>query len=461
MIDSAMAPANGLIAWFKRLATDFRHCRRAAISPMMALLLIPISGAIAVAVEQGQWYYFQRSMQNAADAGALSAAINNNSGTGSGYQAEAAATTAKFGYINGTNGASVATSIVTCPAGVATGSICYRTAISTIVPVTFSGLIGFQGDAAYGAGRGQTIPVAAIAASAGTAGHNYCLWSLSTAYNSFQSNGGPFPDLRGCSILSSGSATCNGHNLGAFYGDAAGTNSGCGITQTSGATIPPDPYLARASNIPSDTCSSYPQGSKVRGNWTVPTSNQISGSKSWTGNQQLCGDIQLTGDVTLTGTTTTVIIRNGVLDLNGKTIKTASGSTATIVFAGTAGSYLHYPTDNSSSSAGKINVQAPTSGPWSGVAMYQDPSLTSGTSFTYTGNSPAWEISGLVYLPKAALTFSGAVNKSANGSSCFLLIAYSILVNGTGNIFANNSGCAAAGLSPPSSVGAIVTRLVQ
>ncbi|MDH7637320.1 pilus assembly protein TadG-related protein [Sphingomonas oryzagri] len=439
------------------LKAAFRRMRHdgAAISPIMAIMLLPLSGAIAIAVEQGQWYYFLRSMQNAADAAAISAAINNTTG---GYKAEAAATAAKFGYVNGTNHASVQTAVVTCPAGAPTGSTCYQASLSTVVPISLSALVGFKGNATYGSGYGQTIPVAAIAATSSAVGHSYCVWSLSTATTSFRSNGGPKPDLNGCSIMSNGDSTCTGHNLGATYGDAHGTNSGCGVTQTSGVPIPADPYSGLASKIPPNTCSSYPQETKSGGKWTVASSNQLSGSYAWTGNKQLCGDQQLTGNVTLTGSSTTIVIENGMLDTNGYTISTASGATATIIFSGTGGSYSHYPADNGG--AGTLSIQAPTSGTWSGIAMYQDPSLTSGVDFTYAGNAPTWNLTGVVYLPKANLTFSGAVNKNANGSSCFALIAYTILVNGTANIFANNTGCSAAGATLPTSTSTTTTRLV-
>ena len=438
-----------LVTFLRRLW----RCDVGAIGPLTALLLIPIAGSIAIAVEQGEWYYFQRSMQSAADAAAIAAATNNNSsGTGSGYVAEAAATARAFGYVDGVNNASVTTTIVACPAGVTAGAVCYQTAISTIVPVGLSALVGFRGNAVYGSGRGQAIPVAAIATSTNI-GHDYCLWSLSTGSTSFQSNGGPKPDLQGCSIMSNGSSTCNGHNLGALYGDAAGTNSGCGINQRSGIPAPADPYAAKAANIPPDTCGgSYPQQPKKG---SLPASNLITGSLNWTGNHQLCGDIQLTGNVTLTGASTTIVIRNGALDLNGKTLSTASGASATIVFAGNGATYSHYPTGS-----GTLDIKAPTSGAWSGVALYQDPATTSGVDINYSGNSPAWKLSGLVYLPKANVTFSGAVNKSSSGASCFLLVSYTILVNGTGNIFANNSQCPSAGLTPPSSASAR-TRLVQ
>jgi len=79
----------------------------------------------------------------------------------------------------------------------------------------------------------------------------------------------------------------------------------------------------------------------------------------------------------------------------------------------------------------------------------QDPKLTTNVAFTYAGNNPAWDISGLVYFPKADLTFSGIVNKSSTGTACFVLVSYTILVNGTGQIFANTD-CENAGLTPPS-----------
>jgi hypothetical protein len=62
------------------------------------------------------------------------------------------------------------------------------------------------------------------------------------------------------------------------------------------------------------------------------------------------------------------------------------------------------------------------------------------------------------------VTFSGAVNKSANGAACFVLVSYTVLVNGTANIFANNTGCTSAGLTPPSEIvgsGATREKLVQ
>jgi hypothetical protein len=125
-------------------------------------------------------------------------------------------------------------------------------------------------------------------------------------------------------------------------------------------------------------------------------------------------------------------------------IQTSSGSGLTVVFSGTAGgSYIHAPTGG-----GTLDIAAPTSGPWSGVALYQDPTLTSGVNISAAGNSPTWDITGLVYLPHSSVTFNGAVNKSSNGKSCFAMVVDNITVSGTADILPKGE-CGAAGLTMP------------
>jgi hypothetical protein len=65
------------------------------------------------------------------------------------------------------------------------------------------------------------------------------------------------------------------------------------------------------------------------------------------------------------------------------------------------------------------------------------------------GNRPTWNISGMVYLPESAVTFSGAVSKASNGLHCFGTVVKDITINGTGGIFANDTQCSAAGLALP------------
>jgi len=66
-----------------------------------------------------------------------------------------------------------------------------------------------------------------------------------------------------------------------------------------------------------------------------------------------------------------------------------------------------------------------------GVAIYQDPSLTSGLDVAAAGNSPTWNISGLIYMPHASVNLKGAVDKSAHGQSCVVMIADNFTISGT------------------------------
>jgi hypothetical protein len=447
------------------LLARLARCHFASIAPMMALLLIPISGAIAFATELGGFYYVQRSAQNAADSAAIAAATNNNqTGTGSTYLMEARAAAKPYGFVNGQGNQTVTAAVTTCPAGTLAGATCYEAIVSSVFPISFASVIGFVGDQA--SGRGQRISARAVAVTKGGSGTSTeaC---IRVKYQ-LQTNGTPDANLSGCAVISEGGMTCTGGGLHADYAYAGGTVSGSCAEQTDHnlpmqTTFPPDDYqpLAAANNLPSKrsaSCgsSTFPQLVKTSGKWGVPaankSTNEISaGTPTWAGTEQVfCGDVQLTGDVTLTGTST-LIIENGRLDLNGHTISTpGSTAAATIVFSGdNASASSHYPT--SLNGGGAIDIKAPTASgaAWKGVAIYQDPNLTSNVGFTYTGNDPAWKITGVVYLPNATTTFSGIVNKASSGATCLILIGYSVTINGTGKIIGDNTDCDTIGIDVP------------
>ncbi len=179
-----------------------------------------------------------------------------------------------------------------------------------------------------------------------------------------------------------------------------------------------DPYASLASNIPANPCSSYS---------TVPVKKNdpaLLAANKWTLNSlpanPVCGDYQLQNDITLT-TSGTLVIENGNLDLNGHTLLTSgTGVGLTIILTGTtSSSYSHVIVD--SAGGGSFNVSSQTSGTWSGMTVYQDPTVPL-QPLTYAGNSPSWDISGILYMPKTDLTASGAVLQATNGHKCFTLV---------------------------------------
>ncbi len=189
--------------------------------------------------------------------------------------------------------------------------------------------------------------------------------------------------------MANSSSTCNGSNLNAYMGLAHNTNTGCGVTQDSNIATLSDPYSPLASNIPTNLASSCnPQLTKSGSSWSGGNSwsgaKTLTGTASVSGNTLVCGDVQLTGDVTVNAPNGAVLyIQNGRLDLNGHTFKT-NGSSVTLVFTGDNGSYVHAPVDLSGGSNGVLDFQAPTSGPFPGMAIYQDPKLTTGVDVSYS-----------------------------------------------------------------------------
>jgi hypothetical protein len=418
----------------------------------MGILLIPLVGFLAVGFEVSNWYLITRGMQNAADAATVAAAINN----GANYDVEARAVAAQYGFVDGANNVSVSvTNVAACPGG---GNTCYSVAISGYTPLLLSQVVGFQGDANFNGTLQKKLTAVAVARQ-NTVPQDLCVLALASSgvAQGIRTNGAPTSNMNGCNSMSNTGAQCNGSNLGLGISFAVGSNNGCGAQQVSSPALT-DPYAYLASNIPALSSSgcggNYPQESKHGNSYSVAASNQLSGSLSLSGgNNFLCGDQMLTANVTLDaplGNPAVLIIENGQLDLNGHQLTTSNGSAVTLVFSGTNGGYTHAPTDNTNGPGGVLDINPPTTGPWKGVAIYQDPSLTSGVDVSAAGNSPSWNITGLVYMPHATLTLKGAVDKSTFGKSCLVMVADNFQISGTGGVMKTDIGqCPQAGLTMP------------
>jgi hypothetical protein len=235
-----------------------------------------------------------------------------------------------------------------------------------------------------------------------------------------------------------------------------------------------DPYASLQSSIPTNTCgtakTSFPQepkkgvmsGNNAWGAAGITTTIPLTSPPTIANHGIVCGDLQLQGDVQVTSSAglagSLLVIENGTLDTNGHKLSTVSGSALTIIFTGPTVAGLspnNYPTDNGGS--GTLDFMAPTSGTWKGIALYQDPTLTSGLVFSYAGSTPTWNITGAVYFPNASVGFSGAINKSAFGASCLLFVIGNVTINGQAAIEQTTAAsCLSAGVTlPTNNVGGI------
>ncbi len=222
----------GKVARFARaaaaLASRVRSDRRGNVLTIFAISLPLMVGGLGLGVEGANWYQTKRALQNAADQAVVAAATNNSST----YLNEARAVSAQYGFTNGSANVSVtASNAATCPDGTTT---CYSVTITKKLQLLFLPIFGFSGNTTIGSSGAELISSTAVA-SFQTTPRNYCILALANSNPSvsavaFRTNGAPKADLTGCSIMSNTSMDCNGHNLNADYGDAHGTNSGCGLT---------------------------------------------------------------------------------------------------------------------------------------------------------------------------------------------------------------------------------------
>jgi Flp pilus assembly protein TadG len=451
-----------------------RKDQRGTVSIVMGLLIVPLVGALGIGFEVSNWYMTGRGMQNAADAAALAAATN----AGANYDVEAKAVAAQYGFVDGANNITVtASNTATCPSG---GNTCYGVTISGAVPLLVSQVVGYLGDTTLNGAAAKRLSSVAIAKPT-VQPQNLCMLALASsgAAQAIRTNGAPVANMNGCNIMSNTSAQCNGSNLGAGYGFAVGTSNGCGARPRSNQTAVVDPYAGKYTVPPlsSSGCNgNYPQETRHGNSYSVAATNQLSGTLPLSGgNNFKCGDQMLTADTVIDtgGANAVLIIENGQLDLNGHALTTKDGSAVTLVFSGdNSGSYTHAPTDNTNGSGGRLDINAPAPppvttpptppSPWQGVAIYQDPSLTSGLDVAAAGNSPTWNISGLIYMPHASVNLKGAVDKAAHGQQCVVMIADNFTISGTAGILQTDIGhCGDAGVTMPTTTVPGRSALVQ
>ena len=430
-------------------ANRFLRNDRGNVAVIVALLIIPVSGLLSLAGEVSGWYAIQRAEQNAADSAAVAAASNAAAAsTVTTYVNEARSVAGYMNFVNGQNNTTVTAASVFC-GGVGLAE-CYKVTITKSVPIYLAALVGYHGSTGNNT---QTIVASAVAGEKITQ-NKYCLLALDSTANDYgiDARGAPAANLQLCPIMSNSNANCSGHNLNAGLSTTVGNSNDCGTTQKTGAVPANDPYNPAPGPIPSSAgCSA---GLNLAGGSNV----------TWGATMAVCGNVNITGSGTVNVTTpsdgTVLLIKNGTLNIGSNaTLKTLANSGLTIIFQDDAFSQQPYPTGG-----GTLDIAAPTSNtqPWHGVALYADPSKPGG-SFTYTGNSPTWDITGLVYFPKDTVTMKGAVNKSTNGYSCIAMIVWQLVLKGTADIFYVNpeTQCNQANVAPPSNPGSSRIVLVQ
>src|SRR5262249_1375503 len=161
--------------------------------------LLPVSiGMLGLGTELSYWYLTNRSMQNAADAGAVAASTN----AGSNYDVEAKAVTAQYGFTNGVNNVTVAvTNTAACPSGIT--APCYTVTITSKVPIFLLEVVGFNGNTTLNGAKAQTLSATAVAnQTQNSTNVQVCLLALgTTGAQDIVTNGNPNANMSGCSVM--------------------------------------------------------------------------------------------------------------------------------------------------------------------------------------------------------------------------------------------------------------------
>jgi Flp pilus assembly protein TadG len=419
-------------SWLGRLRRVLAD-RRGAVSPIMTLMLVPLIGALGVAAESSGWFLIQRAAQTAADA-AVMAAASNDSTTAPSYDQEAKGVAASHGFTDTVNNTTVTVvNNATCPSP-STLTNCYQVTIQRKVPIALATIVGYSGNTTVSGQPAVLVSATALASKPLPAMD--CL----ITNTSFTTHGAPNFDAGGCTLYSNGTTTCDGGDLTALgfgAGFAIGTDKKCNVTAV--ATSATDPYASTLANNPPTGCHDY-GSSPPTGGGTLDWSGYpcVTIGVDWT----ISAATKILTDTSSANKGTVLVMKNNANIILNSTLQADFGQALSIVFTGASGAPGFI-----SGGSGTIDFGAPTSGPWSGAALYQDPSLGA-SSVTYSGNKPTFNITGMIYAPKAAMTYSGAINHETGGYACIAFIVDSLLINGTGSIFDNpTSQCYQAGLS--------------
>lgn len=405
--------------------------RSGAAVVVIAFALTGVLGVAGLATEASSWYFTGRRMQSAADAAAYTAAISlaaNEIQTDFTNEAKYVAANTGYNFSTSTG----ATVTVNNPPS--TGShTSDANAVEVIITQSPTALLSSLFMA-----TGPTIKARAVATK--NVNNNGCVLALDrgNVVDTTDSGGGTI-NLTNCSMFinsndPSGALTMNGsttiNTSGAFITGGISTNGGAtlnsgGNTHTGVAPIN-DPYADIS--VPSYNSSCSP----ALTNYSLGN-NQSDTQGTAGGTTVFCGGLKLTGSANLTlASGGTYIIDGGALDLSGQS--TLSGTNVTIILTGSGSNYATVKIAGGAT----VNLTAPTTGTYAGLAIFQDRNAPSGVTNSMEGGANQ-SITGAIYFPTESLKFAG---NSSGSATCTQLVVQQLTFTGSTSIGSNCSGVA-------------------
>jgi len=460
--------------------------RRGAAAVILAIALSGIVGFAGLGSEVAAWYYITRSMQGAADSAVATAAAELASATSSGSTITGdqltnagRAVASTFNFRNGTSNTTVSvnnppnttTNLTACTTPF-TSFNCY---VEVIISQPQTPLLS-----AVFMSTGPTITARAVAKANMNVTDQGCVVTLNrTASRALQNTGSGALTFTACALYDNSNASDalyqgGSGSITAQAGYVVGGSSGA-ITTTDGITTGVNPTNDPYAWVPSPTGYSstgtcgYGSGNgeglnKLFGNNYNGTTKVTAGTSTTTINPTGCTffglggsqDLHMTAAQTLNLCPGTYVFNSTSLIMDGQSTLNAPPTTnistlcpgnttggVTIIFSNSTGGNPGLPNIGAGAA---LNLTAPNSGTYKGVAMFQDRLTCSGTGNNNNGCNPTLQgggtqnITGAIYFPKSTISYSGGA--STGGAQCTQLVSDKINFTG-GSTF--NSNCSSVG----------------
>jgi hypothetical protein len=423
---------------FKKLWND----KRGNVLIIGGAALPMLVGSAGLATDTIQWALWKRQLQRAADSAAIAGVYD---------RVQAGNTEGTTGVVNHDLELNQNTGIgllsgypqVAFPADNGALELTHQVQVTLAIrkPLPFSSLF-----------MDQAPMVVASATAASTPGtDDYCVVSLEDTTKTGIDASGSSEIVMDCGMitnsLSSNAAAAGGSgSVTATVIAAAG-----GIQQSNNWNVGKyDPYVPAeddpyADLDPSDEeleqCTTSPGGALTGSN----------GAGTFHSGGGCFSSISVSPNKKLTLSDGIYFIDGGSIDVQGDLVAT----NATIVLTNSSDSSTATIGSFDMNAQGTLNITAPTSGKWSGMAIYQDRrAVDNSPTGQIASNSPnkinggsAGNISGVLYFPKQQLTYNGGGTTIA---SCTQFVIKRIVFTGNNgtNITSNSEACEDSGYDP-------------
>lgn len=382
-----------------RLSKD----NRGATAAIFAIAMPVLVGMSALAVDLGLWTVQKREAQGAADQAAFSAAIAAQADGDAAGHLEGKAVAASMGYVHGQNGIAVTTAKLASLDGEA-GDF-WEVIIAKPQSMGLAAL--FLGSA----------PTARARAVAGTAsGGAACIIGLSTSGTSVSIDNNNSISNPGCAVYSNASMSMrNGSSINgsAFVAGAIDKQNPSQITignEVTGVSPIVDPYADVPSPGPCNnsvkitngggySAGQYCAGFEIKNNASNNVLNLAAGTYF------VGGIFRLDNGVTINGTGVSIVLMPGTTASLGNNLV--------------------------------LNITAPTSGSYAGVALM---GRNLGTNIL-AWNNAIFNVQGAMYFPNQELSIKN--NSIFNSAQCTQLVANIVSINNNANM---NDECPGSGI---------------